>query len=224
MDLLRLIEDISVDCVIIDPPYYQVMVTDYKGEKHDWDSQWQTFNSYLKWCKEWINEIRRILKTNGTVYIFQDDKICAYLQILFEKAGFYLNNNITWVKPNNMPIKGWKSFKCYAPITEKILFFSKFEKERTNMTFNPSSNYTDVWTFNITSSSDKTYHPTQKPIELIKRIIKTSTNEGDLVVDFFLGSGTTAIACKQLKRRWLGSEKEQKYIDVINKRLQQSYI
>ena len=223
LDLLKTIEDVSIDCVITDPPYFRVMKVDYKGDKYNWDNQWDTFKDYINWCKIWINELNRVVKSDGSIYVFQDDKICAYTQVLFEKVGFHLVNNIVWVKPNNMPIKGWKSYRCYAPITERILFFSKYEQEKSNRTFNPSKNYTDVWTFNMTSSSEKTYHPTQKPIEIIKRIINTSTKEDDLILDLFVGSGTVPVACKQLKRNWIGSEKEEEYIKVINKRLEQKY-
>ncbi len=316
MDLLKVIPDSQVDLVIADPPYFQVMVTDHLGNKYEWDKQWDSFEDYLKWCKLWLTEVKRILKPNGSIYIFQDDKNCAYVQIIMDKLGLNLENNITWVKPNNMTIKGWDKFRCYAPITERILFYSKergyienqmkikpmkkirdyLNKERkkaklsldkmcllcglndeghggiayhwcssknpvmitrehyktlkqktgffripydkllkeyklvqegyikNRRTFNPKRNYTDVWTYNITSSQENTVHPTQKPIVLIRRIIDTSSKENDLVVDLFVGSGTVPLACQQLKRRWVGSEKESEYISLINKRLKQKNI
>ena len=237
-----------------------------------------------------------------------------------DKLGLYFENNITWVKPNNMTIKGWFKFRCYAPITERILFYSKesrnsnlendcyaenvkifapiidyminqkrkikeyfnfktdnefndyvnkitdtksvvsrhyftysqwvfptkeiYEKlqsindevfkkeyevfkkeyEEKRRTFNPKRNFTDVWTYNITSSQENTVHPTQKPIDLVRRIVDTSSKEGDLVVDLFVGSGTVPLACQQLRRQWLGSEKDIKYIPLINSRLNQKNI
>ncbi len=96
----------------------------------------------------------------------------------------------------------------------------KEEYELLRRTFNIKKNYTDVWTFNITSSSDKSYeHPTQKPIKLISRIIKASSNKGDIVLDCFLGSGTTAVACKQLGRKYIGIELSKEYCAIANKRL-----
>jgi len=321
---LKQIPDNSVDLVVTDPPYFQVMITDHKGNSYDWDKQWDSFEHYLEWCKSWFIELKRILKSNGSLYIFSDDKISAYIQIELDKL-FNLENNIVWVKPNNMTIKGWDKFRCYSPITERILFYSKesrnsnlenecyaenvkiftpiieymieqkrlikeyfefktdkefndyinkitdtrsvvsrhyftysqwvfptkeiyeklqginnevfkkeyevfkkeyevFKKEYEDKrrVFRPKKNYTDVWTFNITSSSEKTYHPTQKPIALIRRIIQTSSKEGDVVLDCFMGSGTTAVASKQLNRNFIGFEINKKYIDVANKRLSQN--
>lgn len=315
MDLLKVIPDTSVDLIIADPPYYKVMVFDHLRNKYDWDNQWKSFKEYIDWCKIWLKEVYRILKSNGSFYLFADDKNVSYLHIETERINFFLENHIVWVKPNNMPIKGWANFRCYAPVTERILFFSK-EPRNTNLenpsyfenvkifspiveymieqkkkikellgfktdkefndyinkktetasvvsrhyftysqwvfptkeiweklqsvnedikanevfrkdyevfrrTFNPKRNYTDVWTYNITSSQEKCVHPTQKPIALIRRIIDTSSKENDLVVDLFIGSGTIPLACQQMNRRWVGSENNPEYIPLINKRLNQ---
>src|SRR3990167_9770030 len=130
MDLLKVIPDFQVDLVIADPPYFEVMVTDHLGNRYEWDKQWASFDDYLDWCKLWLAEVKRILKPNGSIYIFQDDKNCAYVQIVMDKLGLNLENNITWEKPNNMAIKGWDKFRCYSPITERILFYSKESRNR----------------------------------------------------------------------------------------------
>jgi len=318
---MKQLDDNSVDCIIADPPYFEVMIKDYLGNRYDWDNQWKDFNVYLNWCKQWFFELKRILKNNGSIYIFSDDKISAYLQVRLDTL-FHLENNIIWVKPNNMTIKGWKRYRCYSPITERILFYSKesrntnlenkcyaenvktyepiieymieqkrkiqkyfgfktdkefneYINEKTNTKsvvsrhyftysqwsfptkkiyeklqnvndevfkkeyevfkkeyevlkkeyeskrrcFSPEENYTDVWTFNITSSHEKTYHPTQKPIKLISRIVETSTRKNDLVLDPFIGSGTTAVACKKTSRQYIGFESSKEYYDIAQKRL-----
>src|SRR3990167_8786182 len=319
-EMLNKIPNNSVDLVLIDPPYFQVMVTDWKGEKHDWDSQWKSIEDYTKWINKLGKEIKRILKLNGSFYIFADDKICAYVQVELDKL-FNLENSITWVKPNNLTIKGWSIYRSYANITEKILFYSnesrntnlenetyaenvkvftpiveylidkkkqikeyfnfktdrefneyvnkitntrsvvsrqyftysqwvfptkeiyeklqtinnevfkkeyevfKKEYEDKRIIFNPSDNFTDVWTFNIMGGKESFgKHPTQKPISIIKRIIKTSSNEGDIVLDCFMGSGTTARASKELKRNFIGCDNRQEYVDLTNKRLQQEVL
>jgi len=324
----------SVDLVLIDPPYFRVMKQDWKGEKHDWDDQWETLQDYINWIGELGREIQRILKDNGSFYIFADDKICAYVQIELDKL-FKLENSITWIKPNNLTIKGWTQYRSYAPITEKLLFYSnewdiksgqliydkildenlkpnnnfakylREEFERAKVTrkevaklfpsktggltgcvsnwlngdniltkeqylkvreylnnkgkqdyeylkqdyeylkqdyedlkqdyeylkqdyedlrrpFNPKSNFTDVWTFNIMGGKESVNHPTQKPLKIIKRIIETSSRDGALVLDCFGGSGTTAVACKELGRDCIIMEKEEKYIKLINKRLSEA--
>jgi len=323
---LNQLQDSSVDLVVVDPPYYKVMTTDHKGNSYEWDKQWKNMNEYIKWCKSWFLELKRILKPNGSLYIFADDKNVAYIQVVLDEH-FYLENHITWVKPNNMTIKGWNNFRCYSPITERILFYSKesrntnlenesysenikviapiieymikqkkkikeyfnfktdkefndyinkltdtksvvsrhyftysqwvfpseeiynklqtinkdifskdfyvFKKEFVELReeyksrrryFNPKKNFTDVWTFNITSSKEKCSHPTQKPISLIRRIIETSSKEGDLIVDCFMGSGTTALACKQLNRNFIGFELNKEYIYIAEQRLKQKVL
>jgi site-specific DNA-methyltransferase (adenine-specific) len=320
LEVIKQIPDSSITLIVVDSPYYRIMLREHNGNRHDWDNQWDSFEDYLNWCRAWFLELKRILKNNGSLYIFQDDKLSAYFQIELEKIGFYLENNIIWVKPNNMTIKGWNIYTSYAPITERILFFSKqqrthnlenefysetiiafkpiieymieqkrlvkklfgfktdeefnqyinkktdtksvvsrhyftysqwvfptkeiyerlqdinnevfkkeyevFKKEYEVLLryFEPKKNYTDVWTFNITSSSDKTFHPTQKPEKLIRRIIDTSSKEGDLCLDLFSGSGTTSVCCKQLKRKCIGIEISKEYCDIAKNRLAQEVL
>ena len=317
---LKQIPDKSVDLVVTDPPYFNVMRTDWKGNKHSWDSQWNNLDEYRKWIFELGKEIKRILKLNGSFYIFADDKICAYVQVELDKL-FNLENSITWAKPNNMTIKGWNIYRCYATITEKILFYSnesrntnlenesysenikvlapiieymieqkrlikeyfnfktdkvfndyinkltntksivsrhyftysqwvfpteniykklqtinnevfkkeyevfKKEYEGLRRVFKPKENFTDVWTFNIMGGKESLgKHPTQKPLEIIKRMVDTSSKENQIILDPFMGSGTTAVACKQLGRNFIGFEISQEYVDIANKRLQQGVL
>ena len=315
VDLLHTIEDKSIDLIVIDPPYFRIMITEHNGNKHSWDNQWDSFEDYIKWCKKWFVELERVLKSNGSLYIFTDDKISAYIQVELDKM-FNLENNIVWMKPNNMTIKGWNNYRCYCPITERILFYSK-ESRNTNLEnesyaenvkifapiveymieqkrkikeyfgfktdeqfneyinnitdtksvvarhyftysqwvfpteeiykklqginkeifkkeyevfkkeyevrrryFNPTRNFTDVWKFNITSSSEETEHPTQKPIDLIRRIVETSSRAGDVVLDCFMGSGTTGIACKETGREFIGFELDKQYFEIAKNRIE----
>ncbi|MEM3245938.1 MAG: site-specific DNA-methyltransferase [Candidatus Micrarchaeaceae archaeon] len=324
LEKLKELPDESIDLIVTDPPYFRIMVREYNGNKYEWDNQWDTFDDYLNWCKSWFVELKRILKSNGSLYIFADDKRSAYIQIELDKM-FNLENNIIWVKPNNMTIKGWNNYRCYCPITERILFYSKesrntnleneyyaktikiyapiieymieqkrlikeyfkfktdkefntyinqisntklvvarhyftysqwifptkeiykklqtinkniFRKEYDDLKkeyddlkkeyeekrryFNPYKNFTDVWKFSITSSSENKYHPTQKPIALIKRIIETSSREGDVVLDPFMGSGTTGVACVQLNRNFIGYEINPDYFNIAEKRISEA--
>ncbi|MEM3859803.1 MAG: site-specific DNA-methyltransferase [Candidatus Micrarchaeaceae archaeon] len=324
LELMKELPDKSVDLIIADPPYFRIMIREYNGNKHEWDNQWNSLQEYIEWCKKWFVQLERILKNNGSLYVFADDKISAYIQIELDKM-FNLENNIVWVKPNNMPIKGWRNYRCYSPITERILFYSK-ESRNTNLEnevyaenvkifapiieymieqkrmikeyfgfktdnefneyvnkitntksvvarhyftysqwvfpteeiykklqginkeifkkeyevfkkeyevlkkeyeakrryFKPAKNFTDVWKFNITSSSEKTVHPTQKPIALIRRIVETSSKEGDIVLDPFMGSGTTGVACVQLNRNFIGYEINPEYVKIAEKRINEA--
>ena len=309
---LKKIPDKSVDLIVTDPPYFNIMKTDWKGNKHTWDNQWETFSHYMYWIGEIGKEIKRVLKLNGSFYMFADDKNCAYVQVELDKL-FNLENSITWVKPNNMTIKGWNIYRSYANITEKILFYSNkwdvnslgeikkdsqlfnnlrqycrdirkyinysrakmfkllgngrsqhflepdgpqwdictketyqdlIEKCKINLMqefreyedlrkeyedlrryFNPDSNFTDVWTFNIMGGKESLgKHPTQKPLKIIERIIKTSSKEAMTVLDPFMGSGTTALACKQLNRKFIGFEISPEYCKIANERLKQEVL
>ena len=312
LDLMKEMEDNSVDLVLTDPPYYQIMKKDYAGNKYDWDNLWKSFDEYLKFIESCFVEFARILKNNGSFYCFADDKIAAYIQIIGDKY-FHLENNIIWHKPNNMPIKGWQNFRSYAPVTERILFYSRevektglqeiyanrslfkpikeymtselnksgLSKKEINTLLNSSitgggmachffgdtdqytiptrdmylklqttgffkreyeelrreyeelrreyeelrrpfcqnKNYTDVWTIPITPTSERTGHPTQKPEKLIKRIINTSSKSDALVFDPFLGSGTTAVACINTGRNFIGIEKDEDYFEIAQRRI-----
>ena len=143
-DVLLDVKTESVDLVVADPPYFKVMVRDYKRDKHEWDNQWESFEAYLKWCELWLSDIYRVLKKNGSCYIFGDDKNIAYTQVLADKLKWCLVNNIVWYKWNNMPIKGWNKFRCFAPVTERILFYGKEQdmlQYDTEGTFEPIRSY-----------------------------------------------------------------------------------
>jgi site-specific DNA-methyltransferase (adenine-specific) len=100
---------------------------------------------------------------------------------------------------------------------QKILKF-ELPYERLAQTFNPQMGYTDVWT-DIDFYKEERYHPTQKPIKLIKRLIKASSNEGDFIIDPFMGAGSSGIACKQLKRNFLGIELDSEYFEIAKSRI-----
>jgi len=130
LDIIKQIPDNSIDLIICDLPYYKIMVRDWNNKRYDWDNQWSTFKEYLQWCKKLFTILKIKLKYNGSLYVFQDDKNVAYLQVELDKLGFYLENHIVWVKPNNITKKGWANYNCFAPITERILFYSKEQRTR----------------------------------------------------------------------------------------------
>lgn len=116
LKILPKIETEIVDCVIIDPPYFRIV-------KDDWDNQWKTRSDFIDWLEKVILELKRILKSNGSLYIFADDKICAYVQVMIDKH-LTLLNSIVWYKPNNLPVKNAHLLRSYAPMTERILFYT----------------------------------------------------------------------------------------------------
>jgi len=325
LERMRELPDASVDAVITDPPYYRIMMADWKGVKHEWDTQWSSFEEYLVWLEKVIIEVKRVLKENGSLYIFADDKRSAAVRLRIERLDLCLLNEIIWVKRNNMTRKGWNNYRCFAPITERILFFGRAESEyeltcdglvssvfsplrkylidekdkvgitlddvnvlvgtasmagrhyfansqwcfpikehyeRMQLTFNvvfkklrtveeaskmsnselaevlrsnyevlrsnyedlrryfsPKQDYTDVWTTNITQSSEEQFHPTQKPVSIIQRMVESSTKEGDTILDPFMGSGTTGVAALRLNRNFIGIEIDENYFQIAEKRI-----
>lgn len=116
LNILPTIESEIVDCVVIDPPYFGIV-------KDEWDNQWKTRDDFINWLEFIIIELKRILKSNGSLYIFADDKICAYVQVMIDKH-LTLLNSIVWHKPNNLPVKNAHLLRSYAPMTERILFYT----------------------------------------------------------------------------------------------------
>lgn len=116
LDVMRGMADKSVDAVITDPPYYRVM-------DNDWDNAWKTRGDYLDWIELMAVEWRRLLKDNGSLLVFQDDKMAAHLQVRLDDR-FLLLNSLIWYKPNNQPVKAAHTFRSFAPMTERILFYS----------------------------------------------------------------------------------------------------
>lgn len=287
LDLMKDLPDNSVDLIIADPPYYKI-------KKDAWDNQWKTLSEYLDWLEVRAIEMKRVLKNNGSLYMFGDDERIAYVQVMMDKHFNFLNH-LVWYKRNNMPIKGANNFRKFAPVSERILFYSSNEHDTTGLftiekefvaPLNPfvkilkearllagfsinqvaeyghfygnvnhggavtnwengysipslkqwkilceylqiiDSNYEDLRleyedlrrTFNYTTgmhevfdipiinTSENTDHPTTKPRELIKRLVESSSNAADVILDPFLGSGVTMNVCVNLNRNFIGFE------------------
>lgn len=232
-DCLQLMNDIpdkSIDSIICDLPYG---VT-----KNKWDS-------VINLPELWI-QYKRIIKDNGAIILFSQGLFTAKLQ--FSNENWY-KYDLIWEK--DRPSGFLNAKKMPLRSHEQILFFYKspptynpimWDGKKNNsigksIILNNNNNYGN---FNYKDSRDDLgkskyprsvlyynrphppIHPTQKPIELLEYLINTYTNEGDLVLDNCIGSGTTAIACKRTNRNFIGIEKEQKYFDIANKRLNET--
>lgn len=235
---LKKIKSGSIDFIFSDPPYFLSnngiscqngrMVSVNKGK---WDKS-NGFLENVKFHHEWINECKRILKPNGSIAIsgtYHSIYQCGYI---LQELGFKIINDITWFKPNGAPCLACKNFTASH---ETIIIASSSDKSKHTFNYAEMKNWNvnndsinhqgkqmrSVWSIPLTPQSEKTHgkHPTQKPLELLKRIITAMTNEGDSVLDPFVGSGTTGVVCKMLKRNFIGIEMEKKYINLSNKRI-----
>ena len=227
INYLKNIRSNSVDLVIADPPYN--LGKDY-GNNNDTKS----FDEYMSFSKGWIKEAYRILKNTGTIYIFMGVRFISYLYMLLEKDyNFVFNSWITWHYT-----QGLGKTKGYSPRHDDILMFSKTnnykfimdniripQKYYRSINNMRGANPGDVWQFSHIHYCNKNRqeHPTQKPEGLIERMVLASSEENDLVVDPFAGSGTTLRVCQQLNRSCIGIELNPEYVRLINERLKQPF-
>jgi len=198
--------------------------------KGKWDRS-QGIEKDFQFHKDWISACRRVLKPDGTIWVsgtYHSIYACGFaLQIL----GFHILNDICWFKPNAPP-----NLSCrYFTASHETLIWARKSKKAKH-TFNyelmkngefedklkvPGKQMRSVWAITPPRKEEKRYgkHPTQKPEALLERIILASTNEGDLVLDPFMGSGTTGVVCLKYGRRFIGIEKEKEYYDIAKRRL-----
>ena len=217
----------TVDLIVADPPYN--LGKDY-GNNHDIKG----FDEYLQFSRSWTKEAHRILKPHGTIYVFMGFRFISYLyDILDRELGMFFNSWIVWHYTQGIGKK-----KGFSPRHDDILMFTKsqdfifnlddvrvpqkYYRERNNMR---GANPGDVWEFSHVHycHENRQNHPTQKPEGLIERILLASSHEKSLVVDPFLGSGTTLRVCQQLNRNAIGIELNPDYVKMCCERLEKDF-
>ncbi len=222
----------SVDLVVTDPPYF----IGFDGGK-GWDSQWQSEAIYLNWCKEWTEHCVRVLKPNRMLVVWGTLKSDTFLKyklcVLSAISGIYSQNEIIWSynwggrSKSNFARKHEYAW-CYSKgkyflfNSEDILIERKLKKSlRTGKEYTKGTIPTCIWEYNnhTTSKDYIGWHPTTKNINVIERIVRAYTNTGDLVLDCFMGSGTTAVAAMRAKRCYVGCEQNPEYYKKLTDRL-----
>lgn len=213
------IEDESIDLVITDPPYKLnkttgSMTSSSKTEKWQGmlkagDKKANIDNEIL--FSEWLPKVYKMLKKDAHMYVFVNDKNVQDMLNEAEKSGFFLHNILVWHKNNKTPNR-WYMKDC-----EFILFFRKGKSF-------PINNLGDsqLMEFKNINGKDK-LHPTQKPVELIQKLILNSSKIGDTVLDPFLGSGSTGVACISTNRKFIGIELDDKYYHIAKERIENTY-
>jgi site-specific DNA-methyltransferase (adenine-specific) len=240
-DCLVLLDDVegeSVDMIFADPPYNLSNggFTVHAGKrvpvhKGSWDVS-KGFKQDFAFHKEWISKCRRVLKPNGTIWIsgtYHSIYACGYA---LQSLGYHVLNDICWYKPNAAPNL---SGRYFAASHETLIWARKNEKSKHKFNYalmkngdwekdpfkRPGRQMRSVWAINTPPPWEKKFgkHPTQKPFDLLKRIVISSTDEGDLVLDPFTGSSTTGLACYAYSRRFVGFDTSKDYLDLSIKRL-----
>jgi site-specific DNA-methyltransferase (adenine-specific) len=221
IDLLKQLDANSVDCVITDPPYnvdygnknkaMQKMFDDNRKDVIQRDAFFNDlgFDKYT----ELATQLFRICKDKSHIYICCADRQLNDWISTMEQTGFKYSGYLIWLK-NRQTVDLTVGLK-YAMKTEHVLFFRKGARKLNVLGLN------NVFAVDCAT---KMRHPTQKPIKLFREFINNSTNEHDLVLDPFMGSGTTAVACQQLNRHYIGFELNQDQCNIANDRLKQKPI
>ena len=233
LELLKNISTETADMIFADPPYFLSndgitcqggkMVKVNKGK---WDaglspSEMHIFNT------NWLNECKRILKPNGTIFVSGTSHNIYNVGFCLQELGYKIINDIAWFKVNPPPNL---SCRYFTHSTETILWAKKDKKAKHVFNYSimkaigdpkPGKQMLSLWKILPPKKDEKIFgkHPTQKPLELLNRIVLASTNNGNLIIDPFSGSGTTGIAAVNNGRKYIGIEFEKKYLDVSIKRI-----
>ncbi len=207
---------IKLDAVITDPPYGV-------SRKHQlgYSNMGRSGMNYGEWDynfdqKKWIREVSDLVKPGGTIIIFNDWKNLGTISEQLEKCGFIIKDIIRWIKKNPMPRNVDRRY------VNDCEFAVWAVKEGKPWTFNKPKDVGYLKPEIITGvvpGGKKRLHPTQKHMEVIERLIEIHTNENDLIYDPFMGSGTTAVACKNKNRNVIGSEIDEKYYKISMERI-----
>lgn len=217
----------SIDLIIADPPYNL-------GKNYGNNSDSRDFENYLEFTDNWTAEAHRVLREGGTMYVFMGFRFISYLfQILEKNRRMSFNNWICWHYTQGIGKK-----KGFSPRHDDILMFTKgdnfyfdldsiripqkFYRAINNMR---GANPGDVWEFSHVhySNPNRQNHPTQKPEGLIERLVLASSKQGEVVLDPFMGSGTTIRVCQQLNRISIGIEINEQYVSEAINRLSKPF-
>ncbi len=222
LDGLKKIDDDSVDLVFTDPPYYQFRAKNVKALKNHKDvvtefefDGYRSEEEYLQFLEEVMMECYRVTKPGGAGYLFCGDDFVSYINRIVEKVGYSFRKVIHWHKTN--PFPAIYTRKMYANSMEMMVHFSKGTPKTWNHKHvNEMHNFIQT---PICMGKERTKHKTQKPLKVCVPYLEISSNEGDLVLDPFMGSGTTAVAAKKLKRNFIGFEMNPTYLEFAEGRL-----
>lgn len=226
----------KINLILTDPPYNAskggINLPDNKtgGAYYKVNEEWDKFDKYsdyLDFTRRWIKEADRILKDNGAIMICCSLHNIGEVMIVLKELNYKPLNIITWRKSNAMPNI---TKRMLTHSTEFIVWFAKKKDWTFNYDKMKKYNYgkqlRDVWDFpscqgteRLKGNDGRASHPTQKPEKLFRRLIEMATNEEDMVLDPFVGSGTTAVVCEGLNRKWIGIDNNLEYIKIANERI-----
>lgn len=216
LERMKEIPDGSVDMILTDPPYNIARKNNFHTmgrvgiDFGAWDKGFDLF-SYMK-------EIPRLLTKNGSVIIFNDWKNIGEIARFGESIGLAIKDMIRWEKSNPMPRNKDRRY-----ITDyEVAVWLAMPKAKWCFNMEGDTYYRPLYKGSLTTQSEKTSHTTQKPVYLMEKLLKTHSNEGDTILDMFMGSGTTGVACLNLNRNFIGIELDENYFNIAKSRIKEA--
>lgn len=238
-DCRQLLDDIpeeSIDLIFADPPYnlqlegelWRPNMTRVDGVDDDWD-QFESFNQYDRFTREWLTACRRVLKPTGTLWVIGSYHNIYRVGKILQDLNFWFLNDVVWVKSNPMPnFRGVR----YTNAHETLLWMQKEKGAKYTFNYhamkglNNDLQMRSDWYIPICTGKERLRdadgekaHPTQKPEGILYRVILSSSNPGDVVLDPFFGTGTTGAVARKLHRHFIGIEVEEKYAELAMARV-----
>jgi len=237
IEVMESLPEASVDLIFADPPYnlqlrndlWRPNMTQVDAVDDAWD-QFDDFAAYDQFTGRWLRAARRVMSANATIWVSGTYHNIFRVGSQMQSLGFWLLYTVCWYKPNAMPNFRGKRLKNDA---EFVIWAARDESShytfnhRVMKQFNNAKQLGSVWKIPLCSGAErlkdadgKKLHPTQKPEALLERIILASSHPNDVILDPFLGSGTTAAIARKLHRQWIGIEREAVYIQAAQQRIE----
>jgi modification methylase len=234
--MLRMLPDASVHCVFADPPYNLQLRGELRrpddslvdGVDDDWD-KFTDFAAYDAFTHDWLSECRRILRKDGTLWVIGSYHNIFRIGAILQDLGFWVLNDVIWRKTNPMPnFRG----RRFTNAHETMIWAARGQDSRYKFNYQSMKSLNDDlqmrsdWSMPLCTGPERLrnahglkLHPTQKPEALLHRVILASTAPGDIILDPFLGTGTTAVVAKRLHRHFIGIERHPAYVEAAWGRL-----
>jgi len=227
LKILKTLKPKSIDLIFADPPYNlsgNNSMTVHSGRPVKCDKgKWDKIDNLHEFNLEWIQECIKTLKPHGTIWISGTLHNHPSIGMTLKKLNLWIINDIIWFKPNATPLLSRNRF---VPSTELIWIASKSKKYYFNYKLakkiNEGKQMRNLWT--IRAQRHITSHPTEKPEELLERVILLGSRKGNTVLDPFMGSGTTGVVAKKTHRNFIGVEIDPRYFQIAQKRIKSTKI
>lgn len=234
---LNVLPEKSIDLIFADPPYnlqlqnelHRPNMTKVDAVDDQWD-KFESMQMYDEFTRRWLTACKRVLKPNGTIWVIGSYHNIFRVGAIMQDLGFWILNDVIWVKTNPMPnFRGVRFTNAH----ETLIWASSgkgakytFHHQAIKGLNDEKQMRSDWWLLSLATGAERIKddngdkaHSTQKPESLLYRVILSSSNPGDVVLDPFFGSGTTGAVAKRLQRNWIGLEREKEYIKIAKKRI-----